>query len=102
MAQVVAIILAVGSVLPLLTAVVEQPHWSPRTRTIIGVALSIVAGLATYVAQFGLNLDSPAAIVATVAGVVLAAAAAYKGIWKSSGVAPRIEYATSKKRPTGV
>lgn len=92
----VAIVLAVGGLLPILTAVVNQPHWSTRARTIMSVLVSVLAGLVAYVAEFGFVVDSPSSIVATVVGVVLAAATAYKTLWQPTGVAPAIEAATSK------
>lgn len=92
----VAIILAVGGLLPLLTAVVNQPQWSAKVRTWMSVAVSVLAGLVTYVAEFGLVLESPSSVVIAVVGIVLASAAAYKALWKPSGVAPSIEAATSK------
>lgn len=92
----VAIILAVGGLLPILTSVVNQPQWSTRTRTIMSVLVSVLAGLVAYVAEFGFVLDSPSGIVATVVGVILASATAYKTLWKPIGVAPAIEVATSK------
>lgn len=93
----VAIIISVGTLLPLLTSVLQRPSFSDRTRTLIGVGLSIVSGLVVYVSTNGLDLSNPSAIVAAVVGVTLAAGAAYKTIWKTSGVAPAIEVATSPK-----
>lgn len=98
-AQLVPIILSVGGLLPLLTAVVQQQRWSTRARTLVGVALSILAGLVTYVSTNGLDL-SPARLVTTVLGIVLAASAAYAHVWKPLGVAPSVEAATTKS-PAG-
>ena len=97
MGELIAIILAVGSLLPLLTSVIQQPRWSDKTRTAMAVGVSVLAGLVTYVTQFGLNVDSPSAIVIVVVGVVLAASTAYKTIWKPAGVAPAIEAKTSAR-----
>ena len=95
-AQIVAIILAVGSLLPLLTSVAQQPHWSNRARVAVGVGLSLLAGLVTYVTQYGLEVDSWANLVTVVVGIILAAAAAYKTIWQPSQIAGKIELATSR------
>lgn len=93
--ELVAIILAVGGLLPLLTSVVQQPRWSARTRTIMSVVVSTIAGLVTYVSSEGLNFDSPSAIVATVVGIIITSAAAYKALWKPTGATQAIEGATS-------
>ena len=100
-AQLVAIILAVGGLLPLLTSFVQQPRWGKRTRTIMSVAVSVLAGLVTYVTQFGLNWTDPSTAVVTIVGVILASSTAYKTIWKPSGVSPALEVATSP-HPEGV
>lgn len=97
-AEVVATILAVGALLPLLTSVVQQPRWSNRTRTVLAVIVSLVAGLVAYVSQFGLNFSSVSNVVTVVVGVIVLAAGTYQAIWKPSGVAPAIERATSTGR----
>lgn len=93
--ELVAIILSVGGLLPLLTSVVEQPQWSARTRTVMSVIVSIIAGIVTYVSAEGLHFESPSAIVATVVGVIITSAAAYKTLWKPTGATQAIEDATS-------
>lgn len=93
--ELVAIILSVGGLLPLLTSVVEQPQWSARTRTVMSVIVSIIAGIVTYVSAEGLHFESPSAIVATVVGVIITSAAAYKTLWKPTGTTQAIEDATS-------
>ena len=95
--EIVAIIMAVGGLIPLLTSVVQQPHWSARTRTIIGALVASLAGVVTYVTQFGLEITSTSTAVTVVVGVVLASVTAYQSIWKPSGVARTIEDATSVK-----
>lgn len=83
-----------GILLPLATAVVQQPKWSKRTRTIVGVAASIVVGFATVAANGDLTagLTAPA----TVAAVVAAAQLAYTKLWQPAQIAPLIEDATSR------
>jgi hypothetical protein len=93
--QTVALILAIGTLLPLVTAIVQQKHWSSRTRTIIGVGMSILAGLVAWVSTHGLEVSDLPGILATVLGVTIAALAAYEGVWKPSGLANVIEVATS-------
>lgn len=100
--QTVALILAVGTLLPLVTSIIQQQTWSNRTRTIVGVGMSVLAGLVTYVASNGLVINNATGILTTVVGVVIAAIAAYNGIWKPSGVAKSIEVRTTNlfKRST--
>lgn len=93
--EIVAIILAVGALLPLLTSVVQQPQWSARTRTVMAVGVSVLAGLVTYVTQFGFEITSASTLITFVVGVALASATAYKNIWKPAGVSPAIEESTS-------
>lgn len=93
--EIVAIIMAVGGLIPLLTSVVQQPHWSARARTVIGALVATLAGVVTYVTQFGLEITSASTAVTVVVGVVLASVTAYQSIWKPSGVARSIEDATS-------
>jgi len=99
MVEAVAIIMAVGLLLPLLTSVVQQPKWSKRTRTVLSVAVSLVAGVVSYVTASGMNIvpEQPSTIVVFIVGVVLASATAYKTIWQPTGTAPAIEAATSPK-----
>ena len=96
MTELIAVILSVGALLPLLTAVLQQPSWSDKTRTVAGIGVSALAGLVSYVSVNGLDFSTPSAIVASVVGVIIAAAASYRTIWKPSGVAPIIEAKTSK------
>lgn len=91
-----SVILALGGLLPLLTAALEQPGWSARTRTWVSVAVSVLAGLVAYVTQNGLDFSSPSLIVTFLVGVTLASATSYKTLWKPSGVADKIENATSR------
>ena len=93
--EIVAIILALGTLLPLLTSIVNQPRWSAKTRTVMSVAVSTLAGLVAYVTQFGFELTSVSTIVTFVVGVILASATAYRNLWKPTGVAPAIEASTS-------
>ncbi len=93
--ELAATVLAAGTLLPLPTAVVQQPHWSDRTRTIIGFAVSLIVGAVVYVNSYGLDLSSPSKIVAVLSGVVVAAGAAYRNVWKPSGLAGLIESKTS-------
>ena len=85
--------LIVGVVLPLLTAVVQQPSLPRAARVALAVAVSIVAGTGT-VAAAG-HFDT-ANWVTTVAAVLVAAQASYESIWQPTGITGRIETATSR------
>lgn len=100
MGELIASVLAIGSLLPLLISAVNQPHWSSRTRTIMSVGVSILAGIVAYVSENGLDFSTPSNIVATLVGTILATSVAYRNIWKPTGVAQAIEYGTSRTHPT--
>jgi hypothetical protein len=87
--------LSVGALLPLVTAVVQQPHWSDRLRTLVGLLVSLLAGGVTYFSTNGFHLSDPTRIISAVLGTTLAAGASYKTIWKTSGVTDKIEQSTS-------
>jgi hypothetical protein len=91
-------VLGVGALLPLLTSIVQQPGWSDKTRTWVGVAISVVAGFLTYVSQYGLDFSTPAQLATVIIGVALTSAASYRAIWKTSGIAEAVEVATSPNR----
>lgn len=88
--------LLVGVFLPLLVAVVQQPHWTPSVRWAVGWGCAIVAGALTCLANG--TLGDGATVLRTCAVVLVAAQAAHAG-WKSSGAVPAIEEATSPPRP---
>lgn len=100
MGELIASILVIGSLLPLLISIVNQPQWSSRTRTIMSVGVSILAGVVAYVSENGLDFSTPSNIVATIVGTVLATSVAYRNIWKPTGVAHAIEFGTSPTHST--
>jgi hypothetical protein len=84
----------VGTLMPMLVAVINQPKWPSWLRAVATAGLCIVAGGITAAASDGLTgktwLQG--------AGIVFAAAlAAYHAWWKPSGIAPAIEKATALK-----
>lgn len=88
--------LLAGVLTPLLVSVVQQPKWTKRTRTIVAAAVAIVIGLLTCLTN-GLLADvpqTPQTLLSTVALVLVASQGAY-GLFKTSGVAAKIENATS-------
>lgn len=97
--QITAWVLALGFALPLLTAIVQRPSWPKQVRVVVAVIAAVLSGLGVWVANYGLDFSSPAAIVSTVLGVIAASQVAYQGIWGPSGVANSIEMATSGPSP---
>jgi uncharacterized membrane-anchored protein len=82
----------VGSLLPMLVAVVNRSHWAPSVKGLVVVASSIVAGLVTAWLNgqlTGLRWTESALIIAG------AAVVAYKHFWQPTGIAPAIERATT-------
>lgn len=90
--------LLAGFLTPLLTSVVQQPTWTSRTRTIVATLASVVVGVITLLANGAFN-DGPQTVLSVLALVVVTSATAYKNLWVPSGVAPKIENATSKTPP---
>lgn len=91
-----------GVLTPPLTAVVQQPKWTPRTRSIVALIVAAVLGTAATIAQgvfrVGVGADGRvdwASLIATITAVYVASQAAYQALWKPTGVAPAVEVRTS-------
>ncbi|AKN68775.1 hypothetical protein QR97_02225 [Streptomyces sp. PBH53] len=90
----------VGAVLPLLTAIVQRPHWPTHLKKVVAVTLALVAGVITVAAGDGWEQFRHGTLtLATVAAVLAASQTTYDLIWKPSRVAPAIESVTSPERP---
>lgn len=91
---------AVGSVLPLVAAVILRPHWSKTVKHRIVGVLAVIAGISTVAAQ-GVFTDttSLAELVAQVGltgfAIIAACEAAYTTLWHRFGIAQVLEVATS-------
>lgn len=83
----------VGFVMPVAVAVVMQSGWSDRVRSLVGFACCLIAGAGT--AWFAGNFDGRD-IVSCVLVTFTIAIATYYGFWRPTGIAPRIESATSR------
>lgn len=90
--------LILGVVLPLLTSLVQQPTWSKPVRAFIGLLAAVVGGLLTCLANG--TMGNGQTVLATIAVVLVAAQATYKGFYQPTGIAPAVESATSPK-PAG-
>jgi hypothetical protein len=90
--------LLLGFVLPGLTAVIQQPHWSKNRRIAVAVAVSAIMGTVTVYFAGGLDFTN---LVTTLPLVAIAAHTAYEKLWKPSGAAAAIENTTSGYVPSG-
>jgi hypothetical protein len=84
--------LIVGFVAPLLIAVLQRPTWPDWLRSLVTVCFCAIAGTGTV--YFTGNLTGRSILSATLL-VFVTSIAAYKGLWKPTSVAPRIEAKTS-------
>ncbi|MFD7664282.1 hypothetical protein [Streptomyces sp. NPDC059788] len=84
--------LIVGFASPMLISVINQPQWSPAARTLVQVVVSVLVGLgsALFAGDFA-GKD----VVTSILVAAVAAISAYKGVFKPSGIAPKVEKATS-------
>lgn len=84
--------LLVGFAAPLLVAVVQRPGWSEGLRALVTAGFSVVAGTGTVWLTGSMDGRS---VISSILLVLVTSIAAYKGLWKPTGVAPKIETATS-------
>lgn len=88
--------LLVGLLAPPLTAVVQQPKWSPAVRRGVAVVVALVLGGLTSVAQ-GLIDPGSEDVFGTALTVLVASQATYGTLWRRA--VPAIENATSRTPP---
>ncbi|HTW17098.1 MAG TPA: hypothetical protein VMF51_18350 [Nocardioides sp.] len=86
--------LIVGFASPLLIAVVQQPTWSGRRRTLVTIVWSIVAGGGT---AFFTDEFTGRSLLSCFLVICVAAIATYQSIWRPLKIAPAIEAATSRR-----
>jgi hypothetical protein len=79
-----------GTVMPPLVAIVQQPRWSPVLRALVVVAFSLAVGAGTAAVEGRLTGQRWTTSALIVGG---AAVSAYRLFWRAAAV--RIEYATS-------
>ncbi|MFK0279560.1 hypothetical protein ACIQVL_03665 [Streptomyces sp. NPDC090499] len=90
----------VGTVLPLLTAIVQRPAWSEKYKKVVAVVAALVAGVVTVAAGSGWDQFQHGKLTtATILGVLAASQTSYDLVWKPSNLAPLIEALTTKKTP---
>ncbi|MFE1270622.1 hypothetical protein [Streptomyces sp. NPDC058758] len=91
----------VGALLPLLTAVVQQPFWSARAKRAVAVVVALLAGVVTVASTGGIEQFThglPA--LGTIVAVLTASQAAHELVWKPSTITAKIESVTSPKPGT--
>ena len=89
--------LVVGFLMPPLLAIVQQPGWTVGVRSIVMFVASIVAGAGTVYFNGGFDFSEPDKIITTVLVIMVTAISTYKGLWQTTGIATKIEIATSPK-----
>ncbi len=82
----------VGTVLPLLIAVVQQTHWSRTVKTVVGLTCSVVASVLVPEFYTKLTWNTWGYSAVFLIGAVLAT---YRNIWVPIGAAPAIERKTT-------
>lgn len=90
-----ALNLIVGFVAPIIISVINRPTFDSRLKVLVMVLVSVVAGFGTAYFSDQFNAED---VTSSVMTVMVAAITAYTGIFKPSGVAPKIELATSPDR----
>ncbi|MFF0481985.1 hypothetical protein [Streptomyces sp. NPDC004435] len=86
----------VGALLPLLTAIVQRPVWSPQVKKIVAVVLALVAGVVTVAASGGWQQFQHGSLTfATIIAVLTVSQSTYDLLWKPTRIAPVIERATT-------
>jgi hypothetical protein len=91
---------ALGYVLPLAIAVINQPRWSGAVKALFMLLVATADGLgsAYFNGEFG-GKD----IMTCILTAAVAIGVAYRTVWRPSGIAPGIEAATSTNaRPAPV
>jgi uncharacterized membrane protein YfhO len=84
-------LIAVGIFSPLAISVIQQSRFSPRLQSIIAFVFYIAVAAVTV----GLNgIFSTATLFVAILVVFITGSAAYKNLWKPTGVAPAIEAKT--------
>lgn len=93
--QIIAIVVAAGTAAPLLVAAVTRANWPKPVRGIVSILVSGFTGFVTYVGANGWKVSDVAGMIATIGGVAVVSVNTYQTIWKPSGIAERVESATT-------
>lgn len=88
----------VGFLTPLVVALIQQPTWIPAVRAVVGFLAAVVFGTGT--AYFAGDFNGTSWVTGVLL-VLVSAISTYKGFWQPTGIAPRIETATSPSTGVG-
>jgi hypothetical protein len=88
--------IVVGTISPLVIAVIQQRNWASHVKAVVTVVAAIVIGLGNVYFNGMFNLTDMAKSILL---VFVATIVTYQGFWKPVGVAPAIESATSTNKP---
>jgi hypothetical protein len=91
--------LVVGALLPPLIAVAERPTFPSWARAAIALVVSAVAGFVTVWIAGDLNGKS---VTSAILLTLIAAVSSYESLWRPTGIAPRVELATSPRRDRAI
>lgn len=93
----------VGSLLPILVAVILQQHWRDGVKSVVTFVLCFVAAAVTLWVSGELDITSAnftfENLIAAFLTVYAAAQAFYRGLWRPTGTAPAIESSTTVTQP---
>ena len=89
--------LIVGFAIPPLLAIVQQPKWTVTVRSVVMFVAALVAGAGT--AYFTGSFEGKD-IVTSILIVLVTGISTYEGFWGRTGIANKIEVATSPKVTT--
>jgi hypothetical protein len=98
MTSTTAIDLLIGSLMPLLIALINQAHWSVKLRALVAIAVCVAAALITELFRDGTAFQL-AHWRTTAIYVAGAALASYQLWWRPSTWAPSLESATTLSNP---
>ncbi|MER7937952.1 MULTISPECIES: hypothetical protein [unclassified Streptomyces] len=89
---------AVGSGIPLLTAIVQDPRWPAGAKRVVAVLAALLGGVVTVISTGGIaQFEHPLPALGAIAAVLAASQTTYNLIWKPSKLAPAVENATSRQ-----
>lgn len=87
---------AVGTVTPVIVAVLQRPGLSKRTRTVIAIAAAVALGAATTLASS--TITGPGDALTTMFVLYATCETFYQKLWKGSGLTDTVELATTPAR----
>lgn len=88
--------LLVGSGLPPLIAILQQPRWSTPVKAVVTLLVCLLVGTVNVVLNdVALDFGNWRAILTSILILLVAAYSTYQSFWKPTGIAPAIERGTS-------